>query len=105
MGCSSSEERERKNINQTPLKINMNEIKSIIFDFEMKFRIPITTLPFFRLGDLFLQSLIKNQNSINKYIFIYDGKKISDYFYRNDEVKVLNIKTQSIEIRVIEKNN
>ena len=108
MGCSSSDgQNNNKNANTLPLKINPNEIFTIIFNFEGKARISIITLPFFRLGNLFLQSLLKNQNTemydkINKYKFFYKARNISNYFYQNEEAKVLNVKTQSIEITVTE---
>ena len=76
MGCSSSDGQNtnKNNNNQMSLKINSNEIMTIIFNFEGKTKISIITLPFFRLGNLFLQSLLKNQNTnmydkINKYKF------------------------------------
>ena len=109
MGCSSSDGQNtnKNNNNQMPLKINSNEIMTIIFNFEGKTKISIITLPFFRLGNLFLQSLLKNQNTdmydkINKYKFFYKARNISNYFYQNEEAKVLNVKTQSIEITVTE---
>ena len=107
MGCSSDIEAQQNQDSQIPLKIDGKGITSIIFKFEGGDKIPIIALPFFRLGNLFLQSLLKNKktelyNNINSYKFNYKANDISLHFYRNDEVKILGIKTQSIEIRVSE---
>ena len=105
MGCSGSS----KNNTDIPLKINEQNITSIIFNFDNRFKLSVIALPFFKLGNLFLQCLLKSQktdmpNNINKYKFFYKAALISNHFYQNDEVKALNIKTKPIEILVSEYN-
>ena len=107
MGCSGSS----KNNTDIPLNLKINEqnITSIIFNFDNRFKLSVIALPFFKLGNLFLQSLLKSQktdmpNNINKYKFFYKEAHISNHFYQNDEVKALNIKTKPIEILVSEYN-
>ena len=103
MGCSGSNQENKKNI--VPLKIDEENIKTMIFNFDNRFKISVITQPFFRLGNLFMQCLLKKgntelYNNINHYKFYYKAQNISNAFYKNDEVSSLGIKSISIEIIV-----
>ena len=110
MGCSSS----LPENNKSPLIINGEKIISIIFNIDGgRIKMPAITLPFFRLGNLFLNCLLKREDEknnkdelrINDYKFYYKGVNITDNFYRNDEIKVLGIKNITAEISVIQNIN
>ena len=110
MGCSSSLQQN----NKTPLIIDGENIISIIFNIDGgRIKMPSITLPFFRLGNLFLNCLLKredeknnkNELRINDYKFFYKGVNITDHFYRNEEVKILDLKNFSAEISVMQNIN
>ena len=110
MGCSSSLPGNTK----IPLIINNEKILSIIFNIDGgRIKMPAITLPFFRLGNLFLNCLLKkesekdnkNELRINDYKFFYKNVNISDAFYRNDEFKILGINVMCAEIRVTQNIN
>ena len=110
MGCSSS----LPDNNKSPLIINGENIISIIFNIDGgRIKMPAITLPFFRLGNLFLNCLLKREDEksnkkelkINDYKFFYKGANITDHFFRNDEVNVLEIKNITAEISVIQNIN
>ena len=105
MGCSCS----IRESDKIPLMINEDKIISIIFNIDGgRIKVPAITLPFFRLGNLFLNCLLKKETEknnrteikINNYKFFYKGANISDHFYLNNEVKILGINTMTAEISV-----
>ena len=110
MGCSCS----IRESDKIPLMINEDKIISIIFNIDGgRIKMPAITLPFFRLGNLFLNCLLKNESEknnknelrINDYRFFYKNVNISDAFYRNDEFKILGINVMCAEIRVTQNIN
>ena len=70
MGCSSSLQQN----NKTPLIIDGENIISIIFNIDGgRIKMPSITLPFFRLGNLFLNCLLKRE----------DEKYVTEHAYEN----------------------
>ena len=74
---------------------NQNVI-TIIFNFNSSKKYPIVVLPNHRLGNILLLLLnqIPNSEGINIYElkFYYCGKNVTQYFFNNDEVKILNLR-------------
>lgn len=69
-----------------------NNFITILFNIDNKKKFPVVTLPYFRLGDIFL--LVKNQiGNASNIKFFYNAKNITDHFMNNDEVRCLNLKT------------
>ena len=76
-----------------------NNFITILFNIDNKKKFPVVTLPYYRLGNIFL--LIKNQigNALN-IKFFYNAKNITNHFMNNDEVRCLNLKTYNPVIEV-----
>ena len=98
MGCSSSLQQN----NKTPLIIDGENIISIIFNIDGgRIKMPSITLPFFRLGNIFLLGILQNSlnqeyNDISKLKFSCDNKDITQYFLNNYEA--CNLNSNNIEI-------